>query len=341
MMEACLLRKQATMSVVELPIPELPPGGLLIRTKSVGLCGSDVIKVLNTISTEERVIGHEITGEVVNIDERANYDFKPGDRVAVGHVHVPCMHCHYCRHGSYAMCRQFKESHVVPGGFSQYVALSADHAKHTVLAIPDSISYDHAVFIDPIACCLHAINRLPIQSLDRVIVLGAGVMGALFIQLLQHKKARVIAVDISDTRLKKAQTFGADHTLNALKPDVSDEIDHLTEGLGADAVILSVVNQQTINQALSWVRDGGWLSLFAGPIERTPLNLDFYELFRREVSLVSSYSASLAEMGEALSWIQSGLINLEELITGTCDLEGILPAINSLDETEYKVIVHP
>jgi len=70
-MKANLLEKKSTMKVVEMPIPELPPGGLLIRTKSVGICGSDVIKVLNTVSTEERVIGHEITGEVVKIDERA------------------------------------------------------------------------------------------------------------------------------------------------------------------------------------------------------------------------------------------------------------------------------
>ncbi len=341
MMKANLLRSQATMEVVELPVPECPPAGMIIRARSVGICGSDVIKVKNTVSTEPRVIGHEIAGEVYQLDPRAAYTFKPGDRVAVGHVHIPCMHCHFCRHGSYAMCRSFKTSHVVPGGYSEYVALSAEHVNHSVLPIPDDVSMDLATFIDPVACCLHALNRIPRQVHDHAVVLGVGFMGVLFVQLLRQLHVHVTAIDISDARLEFARGMGAEHVFNAAHPGVKEQLAALTDGRGPDFVVLTVVNQQTIEQSLDWVRDGGWLSLFAGPVQRELLSLDFYDLFRREISLASSYSASPSEMGEALAWIESGKLKLQELITGSCDLAGIYPAIAAMDERSYKVIVHP
>lgn len=340
-MRVCMLKGKESMDVVEVPFPELPPGGLILQTKSVGICGSDIIKVLNSTSTESRVIGHEIAGEVIQVDSHAGHPYKIGDRIAVGHVHVPCFHCRYCRRGSFAMCSSFKRSHVKPGGFSEYVALSADHANHTVLPIPDTMDFDQATFIDPIACCLHAMNRLHWQPLDRAVVVGIGVMGLLFVQLLHQLQVEVIAVDISDQRLEKASAVGADHILNPLRQDAGKEITSKTGGDGADFVVLTVTNQTTIDQGMAWIRDGGTISIFAGPVEHSPLNLDFYEFFRRELSLVSSYSASLAEMGQALLWVESGKVQINDMITGYCGLEGILTAIQSMNEQSYKVIVHP
>jgi len=340
-MRVSMLRGKESMDVVKVPFPDLPPGGLILQTKSVGICGSDIIKVMNSSSTESRVIGHEIAGVVVQIDPRADYPYQIGDRIAVGHVHVPCLHCQYCRRGSYAMCSSFKRSRVNPGGFSEYVALSADHVNHTVLHIPEAMHFDQATFIDPIACCLHAMNRLHWQPLDSAVVVGIGVMGLLFVQLLHQLQVEVIAVDISDLRLEKAAALGADHILNPLHQDAGEEIKSKTRGLGADFVVLTVTNQATIDQSIAWIRDGGAISIFAGPVEQSPLKLDLYELFRRELSLVSSYSSSLAEMGQALAWIETGKVQINDMITGYCGLEGILTAIQSMNEQSYKVIVHP
>ncbi len=340
-MQVCMLRGKESMEVVEVSFPDLPPGGLILQTKSVGICGSDIIKVMNSLSTERRVIGHEIAGEVVQIDPRADHIYQIGDRIAVGHVHVPCLHCQYCRRGSFAMCASFKRSRVTPGGFSEYVALSADHVNHTVMRIPDAMHFDQATFIDPIACCLHAINRLHWQPLDHAVVVGIGVMGLLFVQLLHQLQVEVIAVDISDLRLEKATALGADLILNPLRHDAWKEIKSNTGRCGADFVVLTVTNQATIDQSMTWIRDGGAISIFAGPVEQSPLKLDFYELFRRELNLVSSYSASLSEMGQALAWVETGKIQINDMITGYCELEGILTAIQSMNEESYKIIVHP
>lgn len=239
------------------------------------------------------------------------------------------------------MCSSFKRSRVNPGGFSEFVALSADHVNHTVLRIPDAINFDLATFIDPIACCLHAMNRLHWQPLDRAVVVGIGVMGLLFVQLLHQLQVEVIAVDISDMRLEKATALGADHILNPLDQDAREEIKNKTRGSGADFVVLTVTNQATIEQSMAWIGDGGAISIFAGPLEQSPLKLDLYEFFRRELSLISSYSASLAEMGQALTWIETGKVQINDMITGCCGLEGILTAIQSMNEQDYKVIVHP
>jgi L-iditol 2-dehydrogenase len=340
-MRVALLRGREDMIIREIAVPEVPVGGAIIKAKSVGICGSDVIKVRNTISTEERVIGHEIAGEIVSLYPDADLPVGIGDRVVVGHVHVPCMHCHYCQHGSFAMCRAFKRSNILPGGFAEYIAVSADHLKHTVMRIPSSLSYDEATFVDPVACCLHAIERVHVQAPMKAVVIGCGTMGAIFIQILGKLEVDVTAIDISDARLKMAERFGASRGLNPDSTDLVPELQALTQGIGFDVIFLTVVNQEILDQACSLVRDGGSLSLFAGPVEHATLNIDFYAFFRRELSLVSSYSASMANMGAALDWIMSGRLNLEDMITGFCDLENILPSMLSFDDTTYKVIVHP
>lgn len=340
-MRAAVLKAKDTIEVEELPVPDLPPGGMIIRTSSVGICGSDVIKVRNTISDETRVIGHEIAGEVVLTDERAQISYQIGDRVLVGHVHVPCMHCIFCRDGRYAMCSAFKNSQVVPGGFAQYVAVSADHTRHTVLPVPEEVSSDVATFVDPVACCLNAIERASCKLNDRAAVVGVGTMGALFVQLLDRMGVEVFAIDISDFRLQKARHFGAAHTVNSSENDPVEAIQSLTSGIGVDVVFLTIVNQQIADQSFDMLRDGGTLLLFAGPIARGTLELDYYQFFRRDLAMLSSYSASMANMGNALSLIAAGSIPVDELISGTCDLDGILTAILSMDEHTYKVIVKP
>jgi L-iditol 2-dehydrogenase len=329
------------MEVQEVPVPDVPPGGILIRVRSVGICGSDVVKIRTTSSQAPRVIGHEVAGEVVFADQWGTHGFNKGDRVVVGHVHIPCMHCTYCRHGSLAMCKSFKASHIEPGGYAQYVALSSDHTAHSVLAIPEGLSYDEATFVDPVACCLRAISRSEVTALDRVGVMGAGTMGGLFLQILRQLQTETFAIEVSPTRLLAAQRFGAEHMVAASGIDVAGEVLRHSDGEGLDAVILTVVSQETLELALSIVRDGGILCLFAAPMTGDPLRVDPYQLFRRELSVRSSYSASLVDIGNALRWIHSRKVNVAGMITGECDLQGILPAVLAMDDLTYKVILHP
>lgn len=339
-MKAAFLVGQMDMEVRTIPVPEMPPGGALLKVHSTGLCGSDINRIRFTTSDDVRVLGHEMTGEIVKIDPNVT-DYKIGDHVAVGHVHIPCMHCDYCRHGSPAMCRQFKQVRVEPGGYAEYVALTHDHLAHSVIAIPEGVTDAAATFIDPLGCCLRAVNKSKVLPFDKVVVVGTGIMGQLFVMLLKKLQVEVIAVDISEYRLEKAKEFGAAHALKADNEKLAEEILKITDGKGVDTVFLTFLNQSILDNAMSYVRDGGNLCVFAPPVKELELKIDYFSFFRRELHMFSSYSSYIDEIVDTFHWITSKKVDVEKLITGTSDLDNLLDTVKNLTDRDFKIIVNP
>ena len=339
-MKAAFLTGRMQIEVRTIPIPSVPPGGMLIKVDSTGLCGSDINRIRYTASDEQRVLGHEVAGEVMEVD-RGVTEFGVGDRVAIGHVHIPCMRCVYCRHGRPAMCRQFKRTKIEPGGYAEYVAVSADHLAHTVFKIPEGVSYAAATFIDPLACCLRGLGLSEVGAFDRVVVVGVGIMGLLFLQLLREHGAEALAVDISEARLQTARAFGARHVFNSSHGPVAPQVLAATQGEGADTVLLSFLNQTVLDDAIEYVRDGGNLCIFAPPVTEARLNVEMFGFFRRELHMVSSYSSVGPDLELALNWIASGKVEVERMITGETTLEGLQACVAALDEHQYKIIVRP
>jgi len=339
-MKAAFLVGQMEIEVRSIPVPGQPPGGALLKVHSTGLCGSDINRIRYTKSDEIRVLGHEMTGEIIKIDPNVT-DYKVGDRVAIGHVHIPCMHCDYCRHGSPAMCRQFKDVRVEPGGYAEYVALTHDHLAHSVIKIPEGVSDAAATFIDPLGCCLRAVYKSKVRPFDKIAVVGTGIMGQLFVMLLSQMQVEVIAVDISQYRLQKAKEFGAAHILKADNDKLAEEILEITDGKGVDTVFLTFLNQAILDNAITYVRDGGNLCVFAPPIHELELKMDYFSFFRRELNMFSSYSSHIDEIIDTMNWITSKKVDVEKLITGTSDLDNLLDTVKNLTEEDFKIIVNP
>lgn len=339
-MRAAYLTGPMQLEVRQIPLPQPPPGGALLKVRSIGLCGSDINRIRHTNSDEARVLGHEVVGEIVSI-ENQSVDFKIGERVAVGHVHVPCMHCVYCRGGSPAMCRHFKSIRIEPGGYAEYIALTPDHLSHSVLRIPENVTDAAATFIDPLACCLRAVQMSEVAAFDRVVVVGAGIMGLLFVQLMRELHAECFVIDVSTHRLDVAKQFGAQHTYESSGAGLVDEIRSHTDGQGTDVVLFTYLNQQILSDALAYARDGARLCVFAPPIKTLDLQMDFFDFFRREMRMFSSYSSTMADLESAMQWIASGRVDVEAMITGHSDLEGMLEAVEGLDDTQLKIIIEP
>ena len=137
-----------------------------------------------------------------------------GDRVVAAH-HVPCGGCHYCRRGSESMCREFKISNLDPGGFAEYVRVPAPNVRHATFRIPDHLSDEEASFVEPLACCLRAVDRARVEPGDTVVVIGLGSIGCLFTQLLKRAGAVVVGVDPVAERAALARARGADVTGDA------------------------------------------------------------------------------------------------------------------------------
>jgi L-iditol 2-dehydrogenase len=314
------------------PAPEIGAGELLVRVRGCGLCGSDLAK-LRGPAPRPSVLGHEVVGDVAAADPEAG-GFRVGDRIVVAH-HVPCFTCHYCRRGSPSMCRTFKASNLDPGGFAEYVRVPAENVRHATFRVPVTMPDEVAAFTEPLGCCVRAVRRAGIEPGDGVVIVGLGAMGALLLQLARRRGARVLGTDPVPARRELATRLGADAV--AAPGEVGPAVAALTEGRGADVVLLATGAPAVVREALGWARDGGTVHLFVGEGEG-PFPVG--ELYRRELTLAATYSSSPADLAEAFDLIRTDVVRVGELCSHRVPLERLPEAVALMERREaLKVFV--
>jgi L-iditol 2-dehydrogenase len=282
-------------------------------------------------------LGHEIVGLVV--DSRYPH-FARGTRVAVAH-HAPDFASHYSARGSETQDTVFKASNVEPCGFAEFIRVPAALVPHTVHAVPIHVPDLRAVFMEPLACCLRALDRVPARIGDTVLIVGTGAIGMLFVPVLGHAGAKVIACDVRPDRRELALTWGATEALDPATVDVADRCRRASTGRGADVIILTAVTALTLALALTSVRDGGWIIPF-GVKPSTQLPLDFWQIYRREISLVTSYSATPDGLKQAIGLLSGRGYEFETLISHTYPLAQAQQAFDTLkDARGSKVVLTP
>src|SRR5437762_6267443 len=156
-MRAVMFHGGGRLAPAEVPRPTAGPGELLLRLRGCGLCGSDIAKLADPDVRVPAVLGHEVVGDVVEAGVGVR-GFAVGDRVVAAH-HVPCGECHYCHRGSESMCRAFKESHLDPGGFAEFVRVPATNVAHATFRLPERVSDEAASFVAPPGCLVRATRR--------------------------------------------------------------------------------------------------------------------------------------------------------------------------------------
>jgi L-iditol 2-dehydrogenase len=313
-MRAAILRGAGRLETGEWPRPRPGPGELLLRVRGCGLCGSDIAKVVAPRTPAPVVLGHEVVGEVVEVGDGAA-GFAAGDRVVAAH-HVPCGDCHFCRRGSESMCRAFKASSLDPGGFAEFVRVPAPNVRHATFKIPDHLADEEASFVEPLACCLRAVERARVAPGDTAVVVGLGSIGCLFAQLLSRAGAAVIGVDRERGRVEIARRYGV-----ALGPDeAGDAVARGSAGRGADHVIVTAGAAAVLPWAIRLVRDGGTVHYFAGGEgDALPVALD--TLYHRELTLTTTYSSSPATLARAFWLLAAGKVEVDGLVTHRLPLE--------------------
>src|SRR5256886_9349157 len=198
--------------VVEVPVPEVGPGELLVQLQACGICASDVMEwYMKPRSPIDP--GDEPVGLVAAVGEGVQ-QFSVGQRVFIHH-HVPVMVCHFCQRGLFSQCPPFRATRLYPGGLAEYIRVPALNVQLDVLPLPDELSFEAATLIEPLACCVRGINRATIQAGDSVVVLGAGSNGLMLAQLAQQRSGGcVIIVDPIAYRRQRALEIGIDHALD-------------------------------------------------------------------------------------------------------------------------------
>ncbi len=343
-MKALVLTQYGKLEYKDVPKPHPGPEDVLVKVMACSICGSDVHGMDG--STGRRVppviMGHEASGVIEDKGEKAN-DFSIGDRVTFDST-IYCGKCFYCRKGEVNLCesrtvlgvscREYRQD----GAFAQYVAVP----QRVIYRLPDEVSFERAAMVEPLSVALHAVNSTPVCINDTAVVMGAGTIGLLIIQLLRiHGCGKIIVADIEQNKLDLALKLGATSTLRADKTDVKDEVMKATGGTGADIVLEAVGVARTVRTAVFSAAKGGSVTLVGNvsPEVEFPLQT----VVTREISLNGSCGSS-GEYDRCLDLIAKGVVDVDVMISREVPLRGGAQWFEKLYNRERglrKVVLKP
>ncbi len=346
-MLAAVYRHVNDVRLETVPVPKIGPREMLIRVHSCGVCGTDLKKISTGSHSAPRIFGHETSGTVASVGEGVR-NYSPGDRVMVFH-HIPCRQCFYCQNKTFAQCATYKKVGCTAGfepsggGFAEYVRVMDWIVEHGTVRIPDGVSFEQACFVEPVNTCMKGIEALRLRQGETVLTIGQGPIGIILSVLARRAGASVITSDLYPERLKIGSSFGLDLTIDASQAKVIERVREMTQGRGADAVILAVGGNSLIRAAMDASRPGGRILLFAQTQHGEAL-IDPAAICVDEKTLVGSYSASVDLQEESVRFVMNREMDLERLVSHRFPLEQSPQALNLAahpQASSMKIMIQP
>jgi len=336
-MLAAVFEGKGKLNLKEVPTPEIKElDEVLLQVKTASICGTDM-RILEVPpghpATEGVILSHEYTGKVLEVGEAVT-QFKKGDRVVVD-PNITCGNCSYCKMGIPNMCENMTTLGIfINGGFARY---NVAPAKVLHKISPDLLP-ELAVFTEPLSCVVSATQRLKVHPGEVVVVLGAGPIGLLFVQMFKASGAgKIIVSEISEYRTKFAYESGASRVVNPLKDNLERIVKEETL-IGADVVVDAVGT--LFRSAMAIVRRGGRIILF-GQSYQARAQVAQNDITRNELTVMGSFIARFT-FPAAIKIIESKVLNLEKLITHKLPLEDVHKGIEAMRKNEaIKVIITP
>ena len=321
-MKAVIVNDNSTIKIEDIENPELGSNDILVKMAACGICGSDVEKVFGKYGQPSMKLGHEPAGVILKIGNSVN-DFKIGDRVFTHH-HVPCYSetCHECSHGNETMCPKYYQSNLNPCGLADEYVVPEWNVKHGgVLKIPDSMSFEEAALIEPLACCVRAWTKFTYQKNDTAVILGVGSTGIMHALLAKSAYfSKIFCLDLNNFRLDFAKKLGFE-TNRSDDTSLSEKIIKSTDTSGVDIVIVATGSLEALRDAIKLVRKGGTIVMFGVPNKGASIDIDMSIVYSKEITITTTYAASDKDTKTALELISSGKIDVKSLITHKYSLE--------------------
>lgn len=336
-MKAVVFYEANCLVVEERSVPQIGENDVLIKVHACGICGTDVHILHGEHIVKFPVIpGHEFSGEVVEIGSKVT-NICIGDKVAID-PNIVDKTCYFCRRGEINLCEKLTAVGVnFDGGFAEFCRVPAEQAYR----VPDGISLDEAAMAEPLACCIHGIDRANIALGDNVVVLGAGSIGLILIQLARIAGARLIITSEPDERKRHlAANFGADVQLDPLEQDVAAEVAELT-GVGADVVIESAGRLETAELAVKLARRGGTVLQFGMVSPDRLAKISPYDVYDKELTIRGSFVNPFTQ-ARAIELLASKQIDVMPLITHRFTLDDSAEAFQTAQGKEAaKILIIP
>ncbi len=334
-MRALVIEEPFTAVIKEVPYPKPGPNDVTIKVKHTGICGTDIhIFKGEFLSPYPIIPGHEFSGVVAEIGEEVT-TFTVGDRVTAD-PSLFCGECEFCLTHRGNQCSQWQAlGNTTDGSMAEYVKVPA----RNVVKIPDSLSFEEAAFIEPMACVVHGMNRLDPQVGDRVLLFGAGAMGQQLIQALKMTGAsELVVVDLDPAKLKMALDWGA--TKAVLSDDLGTELNTASYPNGFDIVVDATGVPSVIETAFEYLGKTAKYLQFGVTAQGVKVNLDPFKLYNKDWTLLGSMAINYTFL-PAYHWVKEGRIKLQHLISAQLSLEETIQYLQGpRDSSQFKVQVN-
>ena len=321
---------------MKLDFAKIGHNDLRIKVEVCGLCGTDFHIFHGLAPANSPVItGHEYVGEVVEVGDQVSDDYNIGDHIAVD-PNIYCGKCQYCRAGKIQFCKNLKALGVTEnGGFAEYSIVPVSQA----YILPKDYSLRNASFAEPLSCCIHGIDQANIKHGDSVVIVGAGTIGLIMLQLVKLSgAAKIIVVEPVLSKREMALNIGADYAFDSNDNETRNIIKDLTGG-GADVVIECVGNSKAAQSSLNFPKKGGSIVVFGLSGKNDSININLQEFFHKELTLKSSLLNPFT-FSRSVDMLVTGRIKVDVLHPVSSTIENLSSIFNqprNFSVTKYQI----
>jgi L-gulonate 5-dehydrogenase len=325
-MKAVLLESPKSIKIKHIDMPRRKKGEALIKIKAAGICGSDIgaYRGDNPLVSYPRIIGHEIAGEIIEIDDNKK-NLKAGDHIILD-PYIYCGKCYPCSIGRTNCCENLKVIGVhIDGGMQEYIS----YPTNMLVPVSDTIAWEHVPLAEPVTIALHAIHRVRLKEGEHIAINGAGAIGILIALCAKAYGAVPILVDIVGERLEFAKSLGIKDTINISNQDMLKTLSEMTSGRMAETVVEASGSNAAIRNSLDMASYAGRIAFTGWPKKETLLPTD--RITKKELDIYGSRT-SAGEFEEAIDLITSGKINAQSIISKVVSLDDIPRMVIDISE---------
>lgn len=337
-MKAAIYNGPGLISVEDVEKPEVQENEYLVRVLYSGICGTDVktYKQGHRFFTPPCILGHEFSGFIEAVGK--NMDEGMINKKITCAPYVSCNSCYQCDKGLYELC--INKDGISSGTFAEYITIPAETAKKGMVILNDNANMKEISLSEPLACVLNSINKMEFHPGDDVLIMGAGPMGLIHVEVLRKFGAnRIFVTEYNEERLKIAESLGA-IPINPDQQSVKDTILKETHGKGIEKIVVAIGISKAVEESFEYASDGTIINIFGGLANGSTVTIDPNILHYHEIKLTGSFGFSPINFKTAAALIESRRICFNKMITHEFKIEDIETAFKkSINQEVVKAII--
>lgn len=330
--------------VTDIPKPTCGDDEILLQMKAAALCGTDK-RIFTGAKTKgvrpDSVVGHEICGLISEVGKNVK-GYSAGEKVAIANV-IPCGHCPACLSGRENACMDRKAiGYEFNGGFEEYVLIPKVCIESgNVVKLPESVSFEAGALIEPLACCIRGLRNTGTGFNDTVLIIGAGPIGLMHLELSKIAGARkVIVSELDADKRDIAMKLGADRVVDSANEDLAKVISEETDGYGVDRIVMAIGITGLVNDTLKLAKKGGTVCLFAGFPKGKTAEIDPSIIHYNELHVTGSTAYKRIDYLQAADMVKTGKIDLDAIVSAKFGLDDFRDALDlHMSGKALKVVI--